>query len=75
MTLISGKELNVLFVKKKASTGEKNGVSYLNGQIKFQGVSLNVYSYLTDGVLIDTGAQSLHTFLNHLWMKAISTRS
>lgn len=62
MTLISGKELNVLFVKKKASTGEKHGVSYLNGQIKFQGVSLNVYSYLTDGILIDTGAQSLHTF-------------
>ncbi|WP_422785206.1 MBL fold metallo-hydrolase [Sporosarcina globispora] len=51
-----------MFVQKKASTGEKNGVSYLNGQIKFQGVSLNVYSYLTDGVLIDTGAQSLHKF-------------
>ncbi|WP_436374819.1 hypothetical protein [Cytobacillus sp. BC1816] len=34
-----------MFAKKKASTGVKNGVSYLNGQIKFQGVSLNVYSY------------------------------
>ncbi|MBG9548983.1 MBL fold metallo-hydrolase [Cytobacillus firmus] len=51
-----------MLVKKKASAGKKNGVSYLNGQIKFQGVSLNVYSYLTDGVLIDTGAQSLHKF-------------
>lgn len=57
-----GKGANVLFVKKKASAGKKNGVSYLNGQIKFQGVSLNVHSYLTDGVLIDTGAQSLHKF-------------
>lgn len=51
-----------MLVKKKASAGEKNGVSYLNGQIKFQGVSLNVHSYLTDGVLIDTGAQSLQKF-------------
>lgn len=31
-----------MLVKKKASEGKKNGVSYLNGQIKFQGVSLNV---------------------------------
>lgn len=26
-----GKGANVLFVKKKASAGKKNGVSYLNG--------------------------------------------
>lgn len=42
--------------------GEKNGVSYINGQVSFQGVSLNVYSYATDGILIDTGAQSLQKF-------------
>lgn len=51
-----------LFLKKTADVGEKNGVSYLNGKVKFQGVSLNVYSYSVDGVLIDTGSQSLHKF-------------
>lgn len=51
-----------MFLKKKSSLGEKNGVSYLNGEVRFQSVSLNVYNYLVDGVLIDTGAQSLHTF-------------
>lgn len=51
-----------MLLKKKAISGERNGVSFLNGQVKFQGVSLNVYSYLVDGVLIDTGAQSLHKY-------------
>ncbi|MEH7444881.1 MBL fold metallo-hydrolase [Bacillus sp. JJ1122] len=51
-----------MLLKKKSTLGEKNGVSYVNGQVRFQSVSLNVYSYLVDGVLIDTGAQSLHTF-------------
>jgi endoribonuclease LACTB2 len=49
-----------VFLKKISQYGEKQNVSYLNGKITFQGVSLNVYSYLVDGVLIDTGAQSLH---------------
>lgn len=49
-----------MFLKKNSTLGEKNGVSYINGQIKFQSISLNVYCYLVDGVLIDTGAQSLH---------------
>ncbi len=56
------KELNELLVKKKSSRGEKNGVCYLNGEIRFGRVALNVYSYLLDGVLIDTGAQSLHKY-------------
>jgi endoribonuclease LACTB2 len=51
-----------MFLKKKSYLGEKNGVSYLNGKVSFQGVSLNVYSYFADGVLIDTGAQSLHKY-------------
>ncbi len=51
-----------MFLKKSSYLGEKNGVSYLNGEVKFQSVSLNVYSYLVDGVLIDTGAQSLHKY-------------
>lgn len=48
-----------MLVKKESSLGEKNGVSYVNGKIKFQGVGLNVYSYVLDGVLIDTGAHAL----------------
>lgn len=48
-----------MFLKKKSISGEKNGVSYLNGEVKFQSILLNVYSYLVDGVLIDTGSQSL----------------
>jgi len=51
-----------VLLKKKSSIGEKNGVSYLNGEVKFQSVSLNVYSYLLDGVLLDTGSQSLRKF-------------
>lgn len=49
-----------MLLKKTSTAGEKNGVSYLNGEVKSQGVALNVYSYAVDGVLIDTGSQSLH---------------
>lgn len=49
-----------MLLKKRSVSGEKNGVSYLNGEVRFQSVSLNVYCYLIDGVLIDTGSQSLH---------------
>lgn len=49
-----------MLLKKKSILGEKNGVSFLNGKVSFQKVSLNVYSFLVDGVLIDTGAPSLH---------------
>lgn len=51
-----------MIFKKQAELGDRNGVSYLNGKVQFQRVSLNVYSYLVDGVLIDSGAQSLHKF-------------
>ena len=54
--------MDSVLLKKTSFVGEKNGVSYLNGKVKFQGVSLNVYSYFVDGVLIDTGSQSLHKF-------------
>ncbi|MEH6938216.1 MBL fold metallo-hydrolase [Bacillus sp. JJ664] len=51
-----------MFFKKKSYSGEKNGVKYMNGVVKFQSVTLNVYCYVVDGVLIDTGAQSLHKY-------------
>ena len=59
-----------MFLKKKSYLGEKNGVSYLNGEVKFLSVSLNVYSYLVDGVLIDTGSQSLHRYFESFIDKA-----
>lgn len=52
-----------MFLKKKSYLGEKNGVTYMNGVVKFQSVTLNVYCYVVDGVLIDTGAQSLHKYV------------
>lgn len=54
--------VELVIFKKKAITGENHGVSYMNGEISFQGFTMSVYSYLIDGVLIDTGAQSLHKY-------------
>ncbi|BDH61783.1 hypothetical protein MTP04_19130 [Lysinibacillus sp. PLM2] len=51
-----------MFFKKKGIIGEKNGVSYINGEVGWHNFSLNVYSYLIDGILIDTGAHSLHKY-------------
>lgn len=48
-----------MIFKKKVEQSEQNGVQMINGTIAFQGVKLNVYSFLSDGVLIDTGAKSL----------------
>jgi endoribonuclease LACTB2 len=59
-----------LFLKKKATEGQINGVSYLNGQVSFQNVSLNVYSFLVDGVLIDTGSRSLHKYFEPFILEA-----
>lgn len=51
-----------MLMKKRAYFGEKNGVSFLNGEVRVKSIALNVYCYVIDGVLIDTGAQSLHKF-------------
>ncbi|MEO4052925.1 MBL fold metallo-hydrolase [Solibacillus sp. CAU 1738] len=48
-----------MLLKKSFEQGEKNGVIFGNGIIKFQAINLNVYSYIVDGVCIDTGARSL----------------
>ncbi|RUL55528.1 MBL fold metallo-hydrolase [Lysinibacillus antri] len=46
-------------LKKSVEYGEINGVSFANGTVSFNAITLNVYSYMVDGVLIDTGAKSL----------------
>ena len=53
------REMRNVLMKKTSNSGEINDVSYLNGKVKFQSVALNVYCYVVDGVLIDTGSQSL----------------
>lgn len=48
-----------MIFKKKVELSEVSGVQMINGSVAFQGVNLNVYCFVTDGVLIDTGAKSL----------------
>lgn len=48
-----------MLLKKGFREEEKNGVQMGKGSVSFQGVKLNVYAYVIDGVLIDTGAKSL----------------
>lgn len=57
--------MKCLLLKKTANHGDINDVSYLNGDVRFQGVALNVYCYVVDGVLIDTGSQSLRKHFEH----------
>ncbi|MBM7649462.1 glyoxylase-like metal-dependent hydrolase (beta-lactamase superfamily II) [Bacillus ectoiniformans] len=38
---------------------DNNGVTSIKGSVGVHGVNMNVYMYLTDGVLIDTGSESL----------------
>lgn len=48
-----------MLIKKKIETNNTNGVYSINGILSFQGVTLNVYCYVIDGVLIDTGGKRL----------------
>ena len=53
------KGVGVMIFKKKVEQSEANGVRMVNGSVAFKNFQLNVYCFLTDGVLIDTGAKSL----------------
>lgn len=48
-----------MFLKKKSLVNEMSNVRFINGLVSFGGVKLNAYCFEVDGVLIDTGAQSL----------------
>lgn len=48
-----------MFLKKNAYMDEVGNVKYVNGLVSFSSVKLNVYCFEVDGVLIDTGSQSL----------------
>ncbi|MBT2574324.1 MBL fold metallo-hydrolase [Bacillus sp. ISL-51] len=48
-----------MLFRKKMDTGNIKDIHFANGSIQFLSVKLNVYSYVMDGILIDSGAQSL----------------
>jgi len=50
--------MTIIF-KKKFDESMKNGVQIGNGKVSFQTIRLNVHCFVVDGILIDTGAQSL----------------
>ncbi|MCP1144337.1 MBL fold metallo-hydrolase [Lysinibacillus endophyticus] len=48
-----------MMIKKSIDFGNINGISYANGKVTFNKVSMNVYCYVVDGMLVDTGPRSL----------------
>lgn len=48
-----------MLFNKKSERLTVGDVQMMNGFVSFQGVRLNVYSFAVDGLLIDTGSQSL----------------
>jgi len=55
-----GKRRNIfMLVKRSFEQQSINNVTFGNGTVAVQGVKLNVHCFVIDGVLIDTGAQSL----------------
>lgn len=48
-----------MFLKTKSMQDEISNVRFVNGVVSLNSVKLNVYCFETDGVLIDTGSQSL----------------
>lgn len=48
-----------MFLKRNSHMDEVSNVRFVNGLVSFSGVKLNVYCFEVDGVLIDTGSQTL----------------
>lgn len=59
-----------MFLKRKTIVKEESNVRFVNGLVSLAGVKLNVFCFEVDGVLIDTGSQSLltefHPFFNEV---------
>lgn len=54
--------MRFLLFKKDFEKGEISGVHFGNGKNVFRNIRLNVCSFITDGVLIDTGSASLKSY-------------
>lgn len=50
---------DVMFLKRNFQQGSIEGVNFGKGTVSLQGVTLSVYSFSIDGILIDTGSKSL----------------
>lgn len=48
-----------MFLKKSFHKGDAEGVQFGKGTVSLRGVTLSVYSFNVDGVLIDTGSKTL----------------
>jgi len=48
-----------MLVKTKIEIGEKSDVQFINGFVSLGSVHLNVYCFSVDGILIDSGSQTL----------------
>lgn len=48
-----------MFLKTRSMQDDCSNVRFVNGVVRLNSVKLNVYCFETDGVLIDTGSQSL----------------
>ena len=59
-----------MLLKKSIEFGSNHNVNYANGKVTFGKVSLNVYCYLIDGVLIDTGSRSLNKYFEPFFLGA-----
>lgn len=59
-----------MLLKKSIDFGNHQNVSYANGKVTFGKVALNVYCYMIDGVLIDTGSRSLSKHFEPFLMEA-----
>ncbi|WP_097074416.1 MBL fold metallo-hydrolase [Ureibacillus xyleni] len=46
-------------IKRSIEFGNVNGVTFANGKVSLNKVSMNVYCFVVDGLLIDTGPRSL----------------
>src|SRR5699024_4492760 len=56
-----------VFLKRHSDSNVIENVRYVNGIVSFGQVKLNVYCYEIDGVLIDTGSQSLLRHFKHFF--------
>ena len=56
-----------MFFHKQINRSTKGDVAFANGIIQFQSVKLNVYSFVTDGIAIDSGSHSLRNYFHPLF--------
>ncbi|WP_432361215.1 MBL fold metallo-hydrolase [Sporosarcina sp. UB5] len=59
-----------MILKTTSMQGEVSNVRFVNGVVRLNSVKLNVFCFETDGVLIDTGSQSLAEEFNAFFSQA-----